>query len=247
VSTLDELYYLERACQVQILSSVYIHNCTHGNFPRAINRIVGELCGVVVLTRYASWEIIHQRHHKYSDNLERDPHPIVPGSAGYWPFLIHTVMNVEHQLQTLFFELNNGDTPANRRFEKRRAYLSYATNLLLIYTWFVFLGSVGFFFLFVPAALVGFLHLVHFNWSTHNPYSPTEDYRPVNLNSGFYRVGNWLWHGIYMHGNHHKNSGMFNPVKMAADKALPIIRHGDSTEHYPRKKTKSDKSTGVAA
>lgn len=234
------------ACHAQILCSVWIHNCTHGNFPRAINRIVGELCGVVVLTRYASWEIIHQRHHKFSDDLTLDPHPIVPGSSGYWPFLVHTVLNVERQLQALFFENNAGDTPANRRFEKRRALLSYATNLTLIYAWYLFLGNAAFVFLFVPASILGFFHLVHFNWSTHNPYSPDEDYRPVNLNDGYYRVGNWLWHGIYMHGNHHKNSGMFNPVKMQSAKALPIIRHGECTAHYPRKKTKSEKAAVAA-
>ncbi|WP_438030077.1 hypothetical protein [Sorangium sp. So ce233] len=32
----------------------------------------------------------------------------------------------------------------------------------------MFLGPIGFFFLFVPASSVGFLHLMHFNWSTHN-------------------------------------------------------------------------------
>src|SRR5262245_22714311 len=49
---------LPLACHAQILCSVFIHNCTHNNFPRAINRLVGELCGIVVLTRFASWEVI---------------------------------------------------------------------------------------------------------------------------------------------------------------------------------------------
>jgi len=49
-------------------------------------------------------------------------------------------------------------------------------------------------------------------------------------------IGNWLWHGIYWHGNHHQKTSLFNPGDM--DKSLPVIRPGDLTEHYPRKKTK---------
>ena len=75
---------LPLACHVQILASVFIHNCSHGNFPKAINRLVGELCGVIVLTRYASWEIIHRRHHKYSDDADMDPHPVTPDASGCW-------------------------------------------------------------------------------------------------------------------------------------------------------------------
>src|SRR6478609_3054749 len=98
----------------QIVCSIFVHNATHGNFPRAINRVVGEICGVVVLTRFASWEIIHQRHHRFSDDPVKDPHPVEPS---YWKFLWHTIYNVEHQLQTIYFELY-GDSPETRKYEK---------------------------------------------------------------------------------------------------------------------------------
>lgn len=210
------LLLLPLICHAQILCSVFIHNATHNNFPRSINRIMGELCGVVVLTRFASWEVIHQRHHRYSDDVERDPHPVV---SGYWSFLLKTVVGVERQLQRIYFDLH-GDTPESRRYEQMRAYVSYATNILLIVTWYVFLGPIGFFVFFVPTAIVGFLHLVHFNWSTHNAFSPVGDFRPVNLNHGFYKVGNWLWFGIYMHANHHKRANLFNPGRM--EPSLPV-------------------------
>ena len=45
----------------------------------------------------------------------------------------------------------------------------------------VFLGPIGFFFFFVPASIIGVLHLAHFNWSTHNAFSPVQDFKPVNL------------------------------------------------------------------
>jgi stearoyl-CoA desaturase (delta-9 desaturase) len=201
---------LPLVCHAQILCSVWIHNATHNNFPRSVNRLVGELCGLVVISRFASWEVIHQRHHRYSDDGDRDPHPVVPS---YWVFLVKTVIGVERQLQRIYFDIY-GDTPENRRYEQVRAYVSYATNVLLIATWYTFLGPLAFFRFFVPASVVGFLHLVHFNWSTHDAFSPRGDFRPVNINTGFYRVGNWLWHGIYWHANHHLRANLFNPGRM---------------------------------
>jgi stearoyl-CoA desaturase (delta-9 desaturase) len=227
------LLLLPLACHAQILCSVYIHNATHTNFPRAINRIVGELCGVVVLTRFASWEIIHQRHHKYSDDAESDPHPIVPGATGYWRYLGRTVVSVEAQLQKMFFE-QFGDDARSRRFQRYRAVGSFTTSFLLLpYAWYLLLGAPAFVLVFLPASLVGFFHLIHFNWATHNPWSPTGDHRPVNLDSGFFRVGNLLWHGIYFHGNHHEKASLFNPVELEAERALPVIVPGDRTDHYP--------------
>ena len=209
-------FFLPLACYAQILCSVFIHNCTHNSFPRPVNRLIGELCGIVVLTRFASWEVIHQRHHRYTDDTDKDPHPVV---SSYWAFLLKTVVGVERQLQRIYFEVH-GDTAESRRYEKYRAYVSYTTNLLLIYTWFTFLGPIAFGFFFVISALVGFLHLVHFNWSTHNAFSPTKDFRPVNLNHGLYKLGNLLCFGIYMHANHHKRANLFNPAKMRP--SLPL-------------------------
>jgi hypothetical protein len=129
------------------------------------------------------------------------------------------VLTVERQLSRIYFDLY-GDTEDNRRYEKIRAYVSYGTNLLLIAAWYTFLGKLVFFFFFVPASIVGFLHLVHFNWSTHNALSRSKDFKPVNLDHGFYKVGNLLWHGIYMHANHHKRANLFNPAKMKD--SLPV-------------------------
>ena len=203
-------------CYAQILCSVFIHNATHNSFPRPINRLVGELCGVIVLTRFASWEVIHQRHHRYSDDVEKDPHPVL---SGYWAYLAQTLVSVERQLHRIYFDLY-GDTAENRRYEKRRAYGSYATNLLLLYTWYSFLGPIAFFFFFVPSALVGMLHIVHFNWATHNAVSEAKEFHPVNLNHGLFKLGNKLLFGIYMHANHHKRANAFNPTNVTP--SLPI-------------------------
>jgi len=36
----------------------------------------------------------------------------------------------------------------------------------------------------------------------------------VNLNRGFFWFGNLAWHGIYMHANHHRKPGLFNPSQL---------------------------------
>jgi stearoyl-CoA desaturase (delta-9 desaturase) len=209
-------FLLPFVCYAQIICSVFIHNATHNSFPRAINRLVGELCGIIVLTRFASWEVIHQRHHRYADDVEKDPHPVV---SSYWSFFIKTIVGVERQLQRIYFDLY-GDTPANHRYEQRRALVSYATNLLLLFTWLTFLGPIAFGFFFVPSAILGILHIVHFNWSTHNATSASNDFHPVNLNHGLYKLGNKVFFGIYMHANHHKRANLFNPATMVP--SLPI-------------------------
>lgn len=201
---------------VIILGHVFSHVCSHQSLPRPWNRIVGELAGLLVLTRFASWEVVHQRHHRYSDDREHDPHPCMPS---YWRHVLLTIVNVEKQLQATFYDLF-GDTPESRAYEKKRALMSYATNILVIAAFFLFLGPVAFLVFFVPASVIAALHLMHFNWSTHNAYSPIADYKPVNLNHGFFKIGNKLFFGIYMHANHHKWPNVFNPVY--AKQSLPI-------------------------
>ncbi|MBX2812097.1 MAG: fatty acid desaturase [Myxococcales bacterium] len=199
---------------LHIAATMTIHNCSHGNLPRSINRLVGEFLGLIVLSRYASWEIVHRRHHKYSDDPEKDPHPIVPN---YWKYLCLSITNVEHQLQTQFLEWH-GDTPSNRRFEKIRAIASFGTNFLLIGAWYHVLGAGAFWILFVPANILGILHVVHFNWVTHNGHRSEVEPAPVNLDHGLYWIGNRILFGIYYHKNHHSHAGLFNPMHLGRRK-----------------------------
>lgn len=197
---------------LHVLANVCVHNACHGNFPRSINRIVGEILGVVVVVRFASWEIIHVRHHRYPDDPTRDPHYVQPSFAR---FLAHMAVNVERQLQNIHYD-QFGDTPANRRHELIRSVVSFVGGVACVVFWFVLLGPSVFFFLFVPAQLFGWMVVSHFNWSTHNASSITGDFRPVNLDTGLYWLGNRILFGLYMHANHHKRAFLFNPLRLNA-------------------------------
>ncbi len=197
-----------------IWAHLLIHNATHGNLPRAINRVAGELLGLLVVVRFASWDIVHMRHHRYSDDRARDPHPNFPS---FWKTVFNTIVQVEQQLFQQYFD-TWGDTPATRTHEKWRARMSYGTNLVLIAAWVWFLGPWFALLVFAPMNLLAGLFVVHFNWSTHNGEAAKgiEDMRPVDLPGPMYTLGNALFCGIYAHQTHHERASLFNPAKYAA-------------------------------
>lgn len=192
-----------------IMVHVFLHNASHGNFPRAINRLVGEVFGIVAVIKFASWEIVHRRHHRYSDDPERDPHPAAPG---YWRFVWTTLIQVERQLQQSYFDLY-GDTPSTRRYELWRARLSTVSGALVTLFWFQLLGASGFLLAFVPASVCAGLFVIHFNWVGHNAHRPGAKIEPVDLDYGWFWWGNRIFFGIYYHGTHHRLSMLFNPMK----------------------------------
>lgn len=196
-----------------IWAHLLIHNATHGNFPKSINRSVGELLGFLVVVRFASWDIIHMRHHRYSDDRVKDPHPNFPS---FWKTVFHTIVHVEQQLFQQYFD-TWGDTPETRRREQWRARLSYGANIVLVAFWFYLLGPWLFLLAFAPANLLAGLFVIHFNWSTHNGEAAKtiEDMHPVNLSSPRYRIGNLLFCGIYAHQTHHDKPYLFNPARAA--------------------------------
>ncbi len=209
------LGFLAVAVYLQILSSALIHNASHRNFPLWINRIAGEITGVIVMTRFASWEILHRRHHAFSDDVEKDPHYAIPG---FWRFFAKIMMvNLEKNIRQQFLELW-GDTPTNRRLDTLRTLISAVTMIVLAYTWYCVLGPALFFGVFAPSAVAGAIHIGHFNWITHRGDQPDQDYKPVNLDHGIYWFLNRVCFGLYFHANHHKNAGLFNPMHL--DKVL---------------------------
>ncbi len=199
------------ALYVMICAHAFAHNASHGNFPKAINRLMGELCGVLVLSKFASWEIPHRRHHRYSDDPVRDPHP---AHRHFWRYAYDTLVNVEKQLQQEYFDVH-GDTPENRRYEKMRSTWSFLTAVALGVMWFTLFGPGLFAFIYVPTFILSGLFVIHFNWSGHNAHTKDGKIEPTNLDTGWFWIGNRIFFGIYYHGNHHKVARAFNPMKLS--------------------------------
>ena len=202
---------LPGALYVMIMAHVFSHNASHGSFPKAVNRVVGELSAALVLTKFASWEIVHRRHHRYSDDPEKDPHP---ATRGYWRYAFATLINVELQLRQSYYDIY-GDTPQTRRYEKFRAALSFGSGVMLGAFFFVVLGPGAFFMLYLPAFIGAALFVIHFNWSGHNAHRDEGPIEPTDLDYGWYWLGNRIFFGIYYHGTHHKLAMVFNPMKAA--------------------------------
>ncbi len=215
------------AAYVQVLSGVCVHNATHGNFPKAINRLAGEVLGVIIGTRYATWEVLHKRHHTYSDHREKDPHP---NELSFWYFFItKMLLGLEGNIRMQHFE-RFGESKAALRRDYARTGFSFLTNLTMLGFWYSVLGMVGFFYVFLPSLLVGALHVSHFNWATHNGENAEgiEDFRPTNLNTGIYKLGNMICFGLYMHANHHAFPTYFDPRNLPEEKAARVEKRLDA-------------------
>jgi stearoyl-CoA desaturase (delta-9 desaturase) len=207
-----------------ILAHAFTHCASHGAWGRStagkvLNRVVGEICGAWVLTKFASWEIVHRRHHRHSDDASRDPHP---AERGYWSYAKNTLLNVEKQLQQEYFEVH-GDTPERRRYERFRSVYSFVSGVLLALFWERLVGLPLFVELVAPAWVLAGLFVIHFNWVGHNAHTKDGPIEPVDLDHGWFWIGNRMFFGIYFHGSHHRMSAVFNPMHVKAR----VVREAD--------------------
>ena len=116
---------------------------------------------------------------------------------------------------------HHGSGPAQVRYENFRSIYSFISGTAIAAFWFVLLGPILFFVIYLPAFTLAALFVIHFNWSGHNAHRADQKIEPANLDYGWYWLGNRLFFGIYFHANHHKMARMFNPMKM------PAVRSAD--------------------
>jgi len=198
-----------------IMAHVFSHCASHGAFGRStagkvLNRVVGEICGAYVLTKFASWEIVHRRHHRFSDHQDKDPHP---AERGYWSYALNTLINVEKQLQQEYFDCH-GDSPERRRYEKFRSVYSFVSGVAVIAFFEQLFGLPIFVELIAPAWIFAGLFVIHFNWVGHNAHTHDEAIAPTNLDHGWFWIGNRIFFGIYFHASHHRMAMVFNPMNV---------------------------------
>lgn len=79
--------------------------------------------------------------------------------------------------------------------------------------WYLFLGTAGFLFFFIPSYLFNNILFTHLNYYSHRPHSKENgNFEILNLNHNlYYKFMNSIFYGIYFHKNHHLKPSLSNP------------------------------------
>ncbi len=200
--------------------TAFLHNASHGSFkPKWLNRPIGEIVGVMQLSGFAQWKIVHTVHHMHSDDPQLDPHP--PMNKSYWEFTKGMRESAINAYVRFFFKTHNQgseSTAALKNFANA-AKLDQSARVLFF---LLLLGPQLFTFLFLSSIVFKMFHYAWFNYSTHRP--STQGTEVQNLNGRFYRFINAIAFGLYYHQNHHLVPTLFDPrtLEKAPSEAPPI-------------------------
>jgi stearoyl-CoA desaturase (delta-9 desaturase) len=196
------------------LSAVFIHNACHGSFkPRWMNVVAGEVAGVHQLWGFMGWKLIHLMHHHYSDDLRYDPHP--PADYTFAQFMKHMFLKSSQKVTERYRE-HYGETKRTiilHRILKPVFLAMAACNALL---WFLLLGPVGFVWFYLPSYAFNHWIFSHVNYYSHPKDENGKTYAVNRDDTLYHKIGNFLWFGLYYHGNHHRKPLLFNPKKVPA-------------------------------
>lgn len=195
------------------LSAVWIHNATHQSFPnRLLNALCGRIAGVHQIWGYKGWKLIHLVHHQYSDHVEYDPHPTKNRMFGEYfrNMFLRSSLTLSRRYREHF-----GNSSRTRFLQTATLLIFLLMSIAVVAFWFLLLGPVGFVFFYLPSLAWNHYMFAHINYYCH-PLDPVSgETKATNLNQGwYYKIANFLWHGIYYHGNHHRKPMHFNPRKM---------------------------------
>lgn len=190
--------------------TAFLHNASHGSFnPKWLNRPVGEIVGVMQLSGFIQWKIVHVVHHMHSDDPQLDPHP--PLNKGYWEFTKGMRESAINAYVKFFMKMHGKGEAAMDALKKfsLAAKLDQSSRVLL---WLILLGPQIFTFLFLSSIVFKMFHYAWFNYSTHRPAAGSTEIQ--NLNNRFYRFVNTIGFGLYYHKNHHLAPLLFDPRTM---------------------------------
>ena len=192
------------------LSVIYIHNATHNSFPNILlNRFFGHLAGMHQLWGFSGWKLIHIIHHQYTDNADLDIHS--PKGMTFGQYFLKMFYFPSQVISKRYYE-HWGDTPKTRASRKFSFSLFLCLVLSNLYFWYLLLGPEGMVFFYIPSFFSAYYLFAHLNYFGHPVDAVTGETHPVNLNHNwYYKIANYIWHGIYYHENHHKRPLAFNP------------------------------------
>jgi fatty-acid desaturase len=165
--------------------------------------------GVVQLSGFPEWKIIHVIHHSNPDHPELDPHP--PLLMTYWQFAKGMRDSIARVFVTYYFKCFGKEEAAMKGI-KRFGLASRLNMFMKVTMWYLLLGPQLFTFLFLSSVAFKMLHFAWFNYATHRPTN--DKFEIKNLDHRLYTVINWISFGLYYHDNHHTNPSLFNPKKM---------------------------------
>ncbi|WP_394847420.1 fatty acid desaturase [Pendulispora brunnea] len=194
-----------------------IHNCAHGSFrPVWLNRILGELCAVHLLSGYPGFVILHLLHHQYADDPDLDPHPNLDKT--FWQYLNGLKGSLARAFRRNYFGLWGVSAATRCAWRAVRLLLPVNRVLKALFV-LAILGPIPFTIFYIPSFIANQLTYAHINYYTH---ARRADGRVeiVNLNhTAVYRFLNAVLLGIYFHKNHHRRPLEFNPQNAAPPKA----------------------------
>lgn len=195
------------------LSAVWIHNATHKSFPNTfLNELCGRIAGVHQLWGYKGWKLIHLVHHQYSDHEEHDPHPTKNRMFG--EYFRNMFLRSSRTLSNRYRE-HFGESARTRALQTATVIIFLLMSATMVAFWYTLLGPAGFLFFYLPSLAWNHYMFAHINYYCHPLDAASNETKATNLTEGwYYRLANFLWHGIYFHGNHHRKPSYFNPRKM---------------------------------
>lgn len=188
-----------------------IHNCAHKSFrPLWLNRPLGELLAVHLLSGFPGFVILHLTHHRYPDDPEMDPHP--NGDLSFWQYFFSIKKKLKAFFRHTYFK-QWGETPETRQLWKRQQLLLPLNRVLRAGVMLLLFGPTGFLFFIVPSLIANHITYAHINYFTHQKQKDGT-VAIVNLDQGFYRILNFFMLGGYSHKNHHDQPQLFNPARL---------------------------------
>lgn len=196
-----------------LIISTFLHNAAHKNFFQngVVSRFMGEACALFQMVGFPDWHIVHNLHHRYSDDVDNDPHP--PRGLTFWQFLNSFKTTIGQVLARNYFE-RHGDTEETRKIWKQLSYLLPLNQFVKAVFWFLVFGPVGFAFFFAATIVNKNLLYGDFNYSTHAWKDGVPEIRNLDHNL-FYRIVNKTCFGLYFHKNHHLQPNLFDPRTLA--------------------------------
>ncbi len=188
------------------VSSV-MHNTGHGNFPRGVNRVLGEFAGAWLGYGLTNFTLIHSLHHAYADH-EHDP--VSPRGHGFVGFLLSPMGIATKRARRWLRERHEGK-PAYE-WTARGEWLFFQVNLALrVAWWLVLFGPSVFVCFYVVSICSNVTMLAHINFACHRDH-PDGSVEVVDLDEGlYYRLANAVTRGGYFHRSHHASPSVLDP------------------------------------